>query len=112
MQRVIAEIYQSGGIIGAVCHRVSGLVNVKLENGKNMVDGKNLNSFINGQEIAVNNQNNVPFMLETKLIKNGAIFHKSPNFTAHCQVDGNLITGQNPQSAKLVGQKMLEILLK
>jgi putative intracellular protease/amidase len=110
LQKMVAEIYQNGGVIGAVCHGVSGLVNVKLENGKNLVDGKNLNSFTNEEEIAVNHQNDVPFMLETRLIENGAIFHKSPNFESHCEVEGNLITGQNPQSAKLVGQKMLEVI--
>jgi putative intracellular protease/amidase len=59
LQKIVASLYQNQGVVAAVCYGVSGLVNVKIESGENLVDGKNLNSFVNGEEIAVNDQNNV-----------------------------------------------------
>ncbi|MFN4075111.1 MAG: DJ-1/PfpI family protein [Cloacibacterium sp.] len=38
---VIAQkIYEKNGIVSAVCHGPAGLVNIKLSNGKYLVDGK------------------------------------------------------------------------
>ncbi|HMJ15803.1 MAG TPA: type 1 glutamine amidotransferase domain-containing protein, partial [Polyangiaceae bacterium] len=39
------SIYESGGVVGAVCHGPAGLVNVKLSNGKYLVAGKDVAAF-------------------------------------------------------------------
>lgn len=46
----------------------------------------------------------VPFLLESKLKEEGALFYVAPNFTPHVVVDGRLITGQNPQSSMEIGK--------
>jgi putative intracellular protease/amidase len=46
-------------------------------------------------------------MLETVLIERGAIFEKSGLWQNHVTVDQRLVTGQNPASAKSVGQALL-----
>ncbi|HFK5596503.1 type 1 glutamine amidotransferase family protein [Elizabethkingia anophelis] len=51
-------------------------------------------------------------MLETKLTEHGAIFEKSGLWQPHVTVDQRVITGQNPQSAKLVGEAMLKEIRK
>ena len=39
---ITSKIYENGGVVAAVCHGPAGLVNVKLSNGKYLVEGKRL----------------------------------------------------------------------
>ena len=107
VDRVTRSIYENGGIVSAVCHGPSALVNVKLSNGNYLVDGKNLTSFTDAEETEVKATDIVPFMLETELKKHGAIHHAADNWSNNVIVDGRLITGQNPASASSVGQKLV-----
>lgn len=107
ISEIAKKIYENNGIVSAVCHGPAGLVNIKLSNGKYLVDGKKVNSFTNEEEIAVKLENVVPFLLESKLIERGAIFEKSGLWQKHITVDQRVVTGQNPQSAKGVGQATL-----
>lgn len=104
------KIYEKGGVVSAVCHGPAGLVNIKLSNGQYLVDGKRVNAFTNEEEIAVKLEKVVPFMLETTLIERGAKFEKSGLWQEHVTVDGRLITGQNPQSAKKLGEEVVKVL--
>lgn len=106
--KIATAIYENNGVVGAVCHGPAGLVNIKLTNGKYLVDGKKVNAFTNEEEIAVKLEKVVPFALETKLIERGAKFEKSGLWQPHVTVDGRLVTGQNPQSAKGVGEAVLK----
>ncbi len=107
-----AEIYESGGIVAAVCHGPSGLINLKLSNGKYLIEGKRVNGFTNEEEEAVKLTNIVPFLLEEKLKERGGIYKKSEPWKEHVEVDERLITGQNPQSAKKVGSEIVKLLGK
>ncbi len=104
---IAAKIYESNGVVSAVCHGPAGLVNIKLSNGKYLVDGKKINAFTNEEETAVKMEAVVPYMLETALVEHGAIFEKSGLWQPHVTVDQRLVTGQNPQSAKGVGEATL-----
>ena len=66
-----------------------------------------INAFTNEEETAVNLDKIVPFLLESKLIERGANFEKSAPWQPHVTVDRRVITGQNPQSAKGVGEALL-----
>jgi putative intracellular protease/amidase/quinol monooxygenase YgiN len=107
---ITAKIYEQNGIISAVCHGPAGLVNIKLSDGKYLVEGKKVNSFTNEEERAVKLDNVVPFLLESKLIERGAKFEKSGLWQSHVVTDERLVTGQNPQSAKAVGEAVLQLL--
>jgi putative intracellular protease/amidase len=72
------------------------------------VDGKKINAFTNEEEEAVKMEKVVPFALESKLIERGAKFEKSGLWQNHVTVDQRVITGQNPQSAKSVGEALLK----
>ncbi|MDP9954540.1 putative intracellular protease/amidase [Epilithonimonas hungarica] len=108
LQNIARKIYENNGIISAVCHGPSALVNLKLSNGKYLVEGKKVNAFTNEEETAVKLENIVPFLLEDQLKERGAIFEKSGLWQDHVVADGRLITGQNPQSAKSVGEEILK----
>ncbi len=110
IDKVTREIYERGGVVSAVCHGPAALVNVKLSDGKFLVDGKNLTAFTNGEEEAVQATDIVPFLLESKLIEHGAKHHAAANWSNHVEVDGRLVTGQNPASAAAVGAAVVKLL--
>ncbi len=106
---VIRETFERKAIVGAVCHGPVSLLNVKLSNGDLLLSGKNISSFTNEEEDNYAKAD-VPFELETALTKQGAIFHKAGPWQAYSIADGNLVTGQNPASAKGVAEKMIKLL--
>ncbi|RNA63882.1 type 1 glutamine amidotransferase domain-containing protein [Chryseobacterium nematophagum] len=108
LANIASKIYENNGIVAGVCHGPAGLVNIKLSNGKYLVDGKKINAFTNEEESEVKLTNVVPFLLEDKLIERGAQFEKSGLWQNHVVSDQRVITGQNPQSAKSVGEAMLK----
>jgi len=109
LKEVIKATYERQAVVGAVCHGPVSLLNVKLSDGSFLVAGKNLSAFTNAEEENYAKAD-VPFELETALVKQGAIFHKAAPWQAFSIADGNLVTGQNPASAKGVGEKMIELL--
>lgn len=111
VSRVTREIYEEGGVIGAVCHGPAALVNVTLSNGAYLVAGKNVSAFTDDEERAVSLDQVVPFLLASALAQRGAHHHPSPDWTPQVVVDGRLVTGQNPQSAAGVGAAMRDLLL-
>ena len=110
LAKIAAAIYEKGGVVSAVCHGPAGLVNTMLSNGKPLVDGKEVTSFTNEEEEAVEMTTVVPFLLESRLKSRGALFSKADAFSSHVVVSSRLITGQNPASAMGVGQAMADLL--
>lgn len=108
IQQLTADIYESGGIVSAVCHGPSALVNVRLNDGNFLINGKRINSFTDSEEREVKKDFIVPFMLETKLRERGARFEGGNNWADQVVVDGRLLTGQNPQSASRLGKSIVE----
>lgn len=105
---IAGNIYENGGVVSAVCHGPAGLVNIKLRNGRYLVEGKKISAFTNEEETAVKLDQVVPFLLESKLIERGALFEESDPWQPHEISDQRVVTGQNPQSAGAVGQALLE----
>ncbi len=110
IQQLTRQIYEAGGIVSAVCHGPSALVNVKLSDGRYLVNGKRIAAFTDDEERAVKLENTVPFLLASTLQQRGAKHQPSDNFTKNVVVDDRLITGQNPQSASGVGVAISEAL--
>ncbi|MBK1896830.1 type 1 glutamine amidotransferase domain-containing protein [Chryseobacterium paridis] len=109
LKKVIAEVYGRNGVVGAVCHGPVSLLNVKLSDGTYLVKGKNIASFTTEEEDNYARAD-VPFDLQSALTEQGAIFHASEPWSANSITDGNIVTGQNPASAKGVGEKIVAIL--
>ena len=112
LAKIAQQIYEKGGVVAAVCHGSSGLVNIKLSNGKYLVSGKTLSPFTNEEEEAVKLTQVVPYSLEDKLKERGATIDKAGMWQDKVSVDNRVITGQNPQSAKSVGKAILKELQK
>jgi putative intracellular protease/amidase len=109
LKKVVAETYERGALVGAVCHGPVSLLNVKLSDGTYLVSGKNITSFTDEEESNYAKAD-VPFMLQSALTKQGAKFHAAAPWAANSLADGRIVTGQNPASAKGVGEKMVAIL--
>jgi putative intracellular protease/amidase len=111
IQRVTRDIYERNSPVGAVCHGPSALVNVTLSDGSYLVAGKSVCAFTNSEEQAVQLDGVVPFMLASELTARGAEHQPAPNWSSNVIVDGQLVTGQNPQSASAVGEALRDLLL-
>lgn len=110
LTKISAAIYEKGGAVAAVCHGPAALLNIRLSNGKYLVDGKKVAAFSNNEEEAAGLTKIMPFLLETELIKRGAIYSKASLWKSHVQVSDRLVTGQNPESAKKVAQELIKVL--
>lgn len=66
LAEITATIYESGGVVGAVCHGPVGLVNVTLSDGSFLIEDKTLVSFTNEEEKAVDLVDAMPFLLEDR----------------------------------------------
>lgn len=110
LQKLIASIYDSGGVVGAVCHGPSGLVDVELGTGVALLSGRKVAAFTNAEEKVVGKQDVVPYLLQDKLEEQGATVKLADNWEENVQVDERLVTGQNPQSAAGVAKEMTKLL--
>lgn len=106
LQFLLREFYETGKIVAAVCHGPAGLVNARLSNGKYLVEGKRITAFTDTEEKAAGMDQYMPFLLESKLRQAGPFFVAAPDWSDHYEVDGNLITGQNPQSTLSVAKEV------
>jgi putative intracellular protease/amidase len=105
---IAAAIYEAGSIVGAICHGLAALVNLKLSEGEHLIANKTVAAFTNEEEAAVGLTEIVPFLLESKLIECETNFRKVPNFQVGVVASERLVTGQNSASAAGVGHKMVE----
>lgn len=110
--KLIQQFYENKKPIAFVCHGPAALVNVKDKTGNYLVNGKKITSFCNTEEDAVQLSKIVPFALESKLKERGAVYVKGADWSSFAMEDGNLITGQNPQSSELVAEKLLRQIKK
>ena len=110
LQALVAAVHDAGGVVGAVCHGPAGLVDVELANGLRIVEGRRVAAFTNAEEDEVGKSDVVPFLLEDKLVEQGADVRTAPNWAENVVVDDRLVTGQNPQSAAGVAKEMTKLL--
>jgi putative intracellular protease/amidase len=110
LQYVLQQFAEDGRIIGAVCHGPSGLVNVTYKDGTPLVKGKTVTAFTDEEEREVQLDEYMPFLLESTLRLRGANFVRGEKWTDFSVRDGNLITGQNPQSSRSTAEKVVEAL--
>ena len=110
LSSIAASIYESGGIVGAVCHGPAGLINIRLSSGEFLVKGKTLAAFTDSEEESQQLTDVVPFLLESKLRERGANVITAPNFQANVQASDRLITGQNPASSTPMAEAIVEML--
>ena len=109
IQALVKDYYQSGKVVGAVCHGPAALVNVTLDNGDYLINGKAVSSFTNHEELFLipEAETIFPFLLEDQLVENGATFMEGSMYLENVVVEQNIVTGQNPWSTWKLAETMI-----
>lgn len=111
LQRITREIFESGGVVGAVCHGYCGLLDTRLSDGSYLVAGRNLTGFSWREEVLAGVDKLVPYDVEERMKARGARYSKALlPFVSNSVVDGRLVTGQNPASAKETATRVAALL--
>lgn len=111
LQRITREIFEHGGVVGAVCHGYCGLLNAHLSDGSHLVAGRHLTGFSWREEVLARVSRLLPYNVEEQMKAHGALYSKALlPFVSHAVVDGRLVTGQNPGSAKETATKVAALL--
>ena len=107
---LIESAIQAGKPVAAVCHAPAVLRDTKGADGKPLVEGKAVTGFSNSEEEAVGLTKVVPFLVEDMLKAKGGQYSKAADWQSHVQVDGLLVTGQNPGSSEAAARALLKLL--
>jgi len=105
---ILKDFMEKNKLIGAVCHGPAALVRAVLADGTSILAGKKVTGFSNEEEVTVQLNKLVPFLLEDQLKKLGASYSRKDMWQEYVVVDGNLITGQNPQSSTLFAKTIVK----
>ncbi len=107
---LIERFIALGKPVGAVCHAPGVLRHVKAADGAPLVRGKRVTGFSNSEEDAVQLTDVVPFLVEDMLKANGGQYGRGDDWSSHVEVDGLLVTGQNPASSDASAEALLALL--
>ncbi len=110
--RLMAQIYERGGVVSALCHGSAALTTARLSNGQLLAKGRRVTGFTNEEEAEFGKRwvKEFPYLVETKLREQGALWQEAGIMLPHTVVDGRLITGQNPFSTADVAEALVKAL--
>ncbi|KAA0021361.1 type 1 glutamine amidotransferase domain-containing protein [Antrihabitans cavernicola] len=111
LQRITREIWEQGGIVSSVCHGYCGLLNTKLSDGSLLIADRKLTGFAWQEEVVARVDKLVPYNAEQESKQRGALYEKAlVPFAVKVVIDGRLVTGQNPPSAKATAKAVVSVL--
>lgn len=111
VHEIVRTIYEdNNGVVAAICHGPAAFVGLKLSDGSYLVNGKRIACFSDLEEMVIGRDKIVPFLLAGRLREQGAKHEMADNFGESVCVDGRLVTGQNPASAKKLGEALRDSL--
>ncbi|WP_213803926.1 type 1 glutamine amidotransferase domain-containing protein [Granulicella sp. dw_53] len=107
---LIESTFAAGKPIALMCHAPAALRRTKTEDRAPLVKGRRVTGFSNTEEEAMHLTKAVPFLLEDELVRLGGRYAKGLDWASFTQVEGNLITGQNPASSVEGAKEVLKLL--
>ena len=109
--RLLGRMLDSGKVVGAVSYGPAALLGGTRCDGHPLVFRRGVTGLSNAEEDAnPEDSSSVRFRLEDRLKSAGAHYLSREPWFSHVVVDGNLVTGQNPDSAAAVGEAMIHLL--
>ena len=108
--KLIKDFYESDRPVAMVCHAPAILRDVKLSNGKYLVEGLNLTGFKDAEDAEIELDKHLLFSLEQELKRRGANYKSKANWEANVVIDGALMTGQSPASAAPLAEALSDVL--
>lgn len=97
--RLLVALHAAGRLVAAVCHGPAGLLAARRSDGSWLFRGRRMTGFTDEEERQVGLADRAPWLLESRLRAEGAVFEPGPPWKPHVVLDGNLLTGQNPASS-------------
>ena len=111
LQRITRAIYERGGVVSSVCHGYCGLLNTTLSDDALLIAERRLTGFSWREEVLAGVARKVPYNAEQEMQRRGALYEKALlPFVSKVVVDGRLVTGQNPQSARATAERVAALL--
>ena len=108
--RILVGANAAGKIIAPFCHGPAGLLSAADDDDAFTFGICCLTVFTNEEELGGGTGPNTPWFVEDALKEKGAVVETGAAWTSHVVRDGNLITGQNPQSSEDVAEEVLKAL--
>ena len=108
--KILIAANASGKIIAPFCHGPAGLLSATDDAGAFAFAGRRLTVFTNEEELGGGTGPNTPWFVEDVLKDKGAVIENAAAWSSHVVRDGNLISGQNPQSSEDVAKEVLKAL--
>ncbi len=106
----IAKLWRDGKVVAAVCHGPAALLDVKLADGTTLLSRRKVTGFTKAEDAADALFEHMPFSLQERMEDEGATFVEHAPGSAHVEIDGMLVTGQNPASASVTAEAFLAAL--
>lgn len=110
LTKYIGYFAERDKVIGSVCHGPASFIGATRADGAPLVMNRRVTAFTNAEERAVELDERMPFLLESRLRELGAKVEIADNWADHVVVDGHLVTGQNPQSSGHAAQAVINLL--
>ena len=107
---LITATLAAGRPLAAVCHGLAALLPARTATGESVVAGRRITGFTDEEEHLGGLADRAPFLLESELRARGAEFDVAAPWSDHTVVDGQLITGQNPQSSASAARALVAAL--
>lgn len=118
---IAASIYEMGGVVGTAGHGAASLINVRLGDGRYVVDGVSMTCFPHWAELAYMNISNygklLAFDMQEVLQRRGAHLRVSsretrsnPSLNLVADTVNRIVTGAFAQSAQWVAENMVNII--
>ncbi|PMC67775.1 MULTISPECIES: type 1 glutamine amidotransferase domain-containing protein [Corynebacterium] len=105
---LLTQRLAAGKPLALLCHAPAALLAAKNDDGTNAFAGKNVTAFSNTEEETAGLAENAKWLLESELVNAGVKYDKAAeDWSSHVVVDGNLYTGQNPQSSAELAKRIL-----
>jgi putative intracellular protease/amidase len=109
--RLLTAQLASGKPLAIVCHGPAAMLSTRIH-GVSPFKGYHVTCFTNEEEEAVGLAPRATWLLETDIQeKVGVQFSRAPIWEPYMVEDRNLITGQNPNSAEVLAERLLKILV-
>jgi putative intracellular protease/amidase len=108
--RLLVAANNDGKIIAPFCHGPAGLLSATDDDGGFAFKGRRLTVFTNEEELGGGTGENTPWLVEDALKEKGAVIENGAAWSSNVVRDGNLITGQNPQSSEDVAKEVIKAL--
>lgn len=108
--RLLNEADERGVTVAALCHGPAALLSATRADGSFTFSRRALTCFSDEEEKQGGLGDATPYFVESRLRELGSVVTPGPAWESRVVVDGNLITGQNPNSSKETAGRVLTAL--